>query len=65
MNIFSVYCHLSENKVTTKDKIKKGQIIGLTGATGRVSGPHLHLGIKYDNGNIDFEELQKKSEIVF
>ncbi|HIP21839.1 MAG TPA: M23 family metallopeptidase [Candidatus Pacebacteria bacterium] len=65
MNIFSTYCHLSENKVFTGDKVKKGDVIGLTGSTGRVSGPHLHLSVKYNGGYVDFEELQKKSEISF
>lgn len=65
MNIFSTYCHLSENKVSTGDIVKKGDIIGLTGSTGRVSGPHLHLSVKYNGGYVDFEELQKKSEISF
>lgn len=64
MNIFTTYCHLSENKVKIGDKVAKGQIIGLTGMTGRVSGPHLHLSAKYNGGYIDFEDLKKKSEIL-
>jgi hypothetical protein len=45
-NIFTIYAHLSKIKVTAGQRIEKGQVIGLTGATGRVSGPHLHWGIK-------------------
>ena len=44
--IFSIYAHLSKLKVKAGQRISKGQLLGLTGATGRVSGPHLHWGIK-------------------
>lgn len=44
--IFSIYAHLSKVKVKAGQHVDKGQLIGLTGATGRVSGPHLHWGIK-------------------
>jgi murein DD-endopeptidase MepM/ murein hydrolase activator NlpD len=45
-NIFTIYAHLSKIKVAAGQRIEKGQLIGLTGATGRVSGPHLHWGVK-------------------
>jgi murein DD-endopeptidase MepM/ murein hydrolase activator NlpD len=45
-DIFTIYAHLSKIKVTVGQRIEKGQLIGLTGATGRVSGPHLHWGVK-------------------
>jgi murein DD-endopeptidase MepM/ murein hydrolase activator NlpD len=45
-NIFTIYGHLSKIKVAAGQRIEKGQLIGLTGATGRASGPHLHWGIK-------------------
>jgi len=64
MNIFSTYCHLSRNNVKVGDKVKKGQVIGLSGATGRVSGPHLHLSVKYNGGYIDFEDLEKSSRFL-
>jgi murein DD-endopeptidase MepM/ murein hydrolase activator NlpD len=44
--IFTIYAHLSRIDVTSGQHIKKGQPLGLTGATGRVSGPHLHWGVK-------------------
>jgi hypothetical protein len=44
--IFSHYAHLSKINVTGGQPIQKGEIVGLSGATGRVSGPHLHWGIK-------------------
>lgn len=44
--IFTIYAHLSKVSVKAGQRIEKGQLIGLTGVTGRVSGPHLHWGIK-------------------
>lgn len=42
-NILTRYLHLSEIFVKPGEKVEKGQEIGLSGATGRVSGPHLHF----------------------
>lgn len=43
------YGHLSEIKVKLTDDVRKGQIIGLSGNTGKSSAPHLHFEIrKYD-----------------
>jgi murein DD-endopeptidase MepM/ murein hydrolase activator NlpD len=53
LNIFSVYAHLEEMHVKVDSMIKKGQVLGLSGATGRVSGPHLHWGVKINSQWID------------
>ena len=47
--IFTIYAHLSKVEVTAGQQIEKGQQLGLTGATGRVSGPHLHWGVKVNS----------------
>lgn len=39
----SYYDHLSAISVTTGQKVQTGQLVGVSGATGNVSGPHLHL----------------------
>jgi hypothetical protein len=44
--IFTIYAHLSKIKTAPNRRIEKGQLLGLSGATGRVSGPHLHWGVK-------------------
>jgi len=41
------YLHLSKTLVDVGDKVERGQIIGLVGATGRVTGPHLHWTARY------------------
>ena len=48
MNIFTMYCHLSQIATEQGKIVSKGSIIGLAGATGRVTGPHLHWGLKVD-----------------
>lgn len=45
------YAHLSEYSVNIGDRIKKNQKIGLTGSTGKVTAPHLHLTVKNASGN--------------
>jgi murein DD-endopeptidase MepM/ murein hydrolase activator NlpD len=41
------YLHLSKAMVNVGDNVKRGQVIGLVGATGRVTGPHLHWAARY------------------
>lgn len=50
IGIFTVYGHLSDLKVKSGDLVQRGDIIGLSGRSGRVTGPHLHWGVKV-NGN--------------
>jgi murein DD-endopeptidase MepM/ murein hydrolase activator NlpD len=52
LDIFSIYCHLSKISVQEGEIVEKGHIIGLAGATGRVTGPHLHWSIKVGGINI-------------
>jgi len=50
---YSYYCHL--NKIVIKDKqmVKKGDLLGYSGKTGRVTGPHLHYAFRLYNTTVD------------
>jgi len=52
-DIQSMYFHLSKDFVKVGQLVEKGTIIGLAGSSGRVTGPHLHFGIRLNNGRID------------
>lgn len=45
-NVYSHYAHASSVKVSKGQMVSKGQQIMLSGATGNVSGPHLHFEIR-------------------
>lgn len=49
--LVSVFMHMSRIDVKPGDKLEQGAPMGLSGATGRVTGPHLHWAIKYRNVN--------------
>ena len=51
--IYSQYYHLSSTKLKVGQKVKKGEFIGLSGNSGRVSGPHLHFGIFAGGKQVD------------
>lgn len=49
----SIYGHLSQTLVTPGDQVIAAQVIGVTGATGRVTGEHLHFSIKFKDKYIN------------
>lgn len=51
--IYSCYYHLSRFKVKRGSFVKRGQVIGLSGRSGRVTAPHFHLTIKVKNITVD------------
>ncbi len=51
--IYTCYYHLSEFKVKEGDIVKKGQILGLSGSTGRITGPHLHFAASVGGVTVD------------
>jgi len=51
--LYSIYMHLSELRVKEGDTVGIGDCIGLVGATGRVTGPHLHWGVKLLGARVD------------
>ena len=53
LGIYSVYLHLSEILVEPGEIIGKDRVLGLAGATGRVTGPHLHWSVRAQGARID------------
>jgi len=51
--VISLYFHLSRFDVSQGDIVKRGQIIGRSGSTGRATGPHLHLSISVQGRLVD------------
>ena len=55
--LFSSYAHMSEIKVKLGDLVEQSSEIGLVGATGRVTGPHLHWTVYFDGNKVNPESL--------
>jgi len=55
--LFSSYAHMSEIKVKLGDLVEQSNTIGLVGATGRVTGPHLHWTVYFDGNKVNPESL--------
>jgi murein DD-endopeptidase MepM/ murein hydrolase activator NlpD len=51
--LYTTYLHLSEIGVKVGDIVERGQQLGLAGATGRVTGPHLHWGVRLLDARVD------------
>jgi len=51
--LYSLFAHLSELRVREGDQVEPDTVVGLVGATGRVTGAHLHWGVKLQGANVD------------
>ena len=51
--LMTMYCHLSKIGVEVGQELKRGEVLGLVGATGRVTGPHLHWGVTLNGNSVD------------
>lgn len=54
---FTIYMHLSKIEVKVGNKLAKGERLGLSGQTGRVTGPHLHMGVRWNGAYLDPTKL--------
>jgi murein DD-endopeptidase MepM/ murein hydrolase activator NlpD len=53
LGLYTVYAHLSRIDVATGDDVGRAKVVGLVGATGRVTGPHLHWAAKIVGARVD------------
>jgi murein DD-endopeptidase MepM/ murein hydrolase activator NlpD len=59
--LLTLYFHLSELKVKEGELVKRGQEIGLSGGTGRATGPHLHVAVRWQGDYLDPARLMQLS----
>jgi len=59
LGIYTLYGHLSEIEVKVGDELQSGQVLGKVGATGRVTGPHLHWGLTVERARVNPLQLVK------
>lgn len=53
LGLFTHYGHFSQIKVRRGELVRKGEVIGLVGSTGRSTGPHLHWGVRILESRVD------------
>ncbi len=63
--IYTCYFHFSQLDVKVGDKVIQGQTIGLSGATGRITGPHLHFGVMIHGVQSDPIDFMAHIETLF
>ena len=57
MGLYSVYMHMSKFETKKGNQVSKGDVIGLIGSSGRVTGPHLHMSVKLNGISVNPESL--------
>ena len=63
--LYSCYFHLSKILVHVGQKVKQKELLGLSGKSGRVSGPHLHYGIRLYSYAINPLQFTKEIDTLF
>jgi murein DD-endopeptidase MepM/ murein hydrolase activator NlpD len=62
LGIYTFYGHLSKIDVKVGDAVEAGTVLGKVGATGRVTGPHLHWGLSVEKARVNPLQLVKLLE---
>jgi murein DD-endopeptidase MepM/ murein hydrolase activator NlpD len=63
--IYTCYYHLSRFRVKAGERVKRGDVIGLAGATGRVTGPHLHYSVRVNGVQVDPIQFTRTVDLLF
>lgn len=63
--LYTMYFHLSKIKVEEGNIVRKGEVIGFVGSTGRATGPHLHWGVRLNKARINPLTLIRISSLFF
>jgi hypothetical protein len=64
LGLISLYAHMSKLQVKKGQRVKQGDLLGLSGMTGRVSGPHLHWQLILRNVKVNPVELMKVMRMI-
>jgi murein DD-endopeptidase MepM/ murein hydrolase activator NlpD len=59
LGIYTFYCHFSKIDAKVGDMVKAGTVLGEVGATGRVTGPHLHWGLTVERARVNALDIVK------
>ena len=62
--LVTMFCHLDRIDVQDGQIIEQGNVIGTVGATGRVTGPHLHLGVSLNDARVEPRLFFPEREVV-
>jgi murein DD-endopeptidase MepM/ murein hydrolase activator NlpD len=59
LGIYTFYCHFSEIDAKVGETVEAGTVIGKVGATGRVTGPHLHWALEVEHARVNALDIVK------
>lgn len=65
LGLYSLLAHLSRIDVREGDAVASGALVGLVGATGRVTGPHLHWAVRLHGARVDPISLMRATALPF
>lgn len=60
----TLYAHLSKFEIVPGEEVRRGQLIGMSGASGRVSGPHLHFEVRQGGSPVNPARYLSRSTVL-